>query len=545
MQVRSDLGARPDSNDHSYQSERETTLRMPSDEEICHLGRFFITNMLVQIPVLSEFELSDLTATVKSKRLLAYSMAYVAARFVPGCRAIRATLTPTILSISRLRLDELNHSDRVDEDRWTLLQALAVLYIWAPPRSTDSAAGDGDPLLEPGQEMLRASIETLTLRYSLHMAAREVADLSSRGTENFQHTFAFRKYLYWLWLFTVAHFRSLISQTPPSIREDATITAAAQLLESKTLDSRVRRILARVELCLLWVRVGLRERGLGEWWCSFRNQVDTSSALGVLGDLDAALQLWHRTWYPAKRQSSFERTAQPGSDGAIEFYYLFTRFCIGRYVAEVFQPSSSAESLQLSRANLVMKATERASTFCRFFLELSPLAKTSIRFSPDATFVMVASSCEYLIQPANSSNELRDVQPAHMSTVRGIAELLVDLGVDDKQGAKVYGQSLLAKVEAMNQVEQSQKLQKTSASHKRSNTWAGTRSDSQGAQALLSFAGVADDSWSMQGSLGQRGLLNGEQEGLAMDSNDGSGLWTMNYQGAEALVGNGPYWTSS
>ena len=541
VQERSDLDARPDFSSHSYTPERESTLKVPNDEELCHLIRFFIVNMLVQIPILSELEVSDLAITVKSKRLLAYSMAYVAARFVPGCRAIRTMLIPTVLSISRLQLDELNQPDRVDEDRWALLQALAVLYSWAP---LHSAVGDGNSQLEPNQEMLRLAIEKLTLRYSLHVSAKEVADLSKSGAENVHHTFAFRKYLYWLWLFTLAHFRSLISQTPPSIREDATITAAAQLLECKTLDSRVRRILARVELCLLWVRAGLRERGLGEWWCVFRNQVDTSSTLAVLGDLDAALQLWHRTWCPIETQFPFERTAKPASEGVVEFYYHFTRFCVARYVVEVFQPSSSAESLQLSMMNLVTKATERASTFCRFFLELSPLAKSSIRFSPESTFAMVASSCEYLIQACSSSAQLNHSRMDHMSIVGGVAELLLDLGADDKHGAKLYGQSLLPKLEVLKAAEQPQKLQKTSASHKRSNTWAGTRSDSHGAQALLSFAGITDDSWSIQGNLGQRVPLNSEQAGIAMDSSDGTGLWAMNYQGGESIAGNGSYWTS-
>lgn len=541
-QIRSAAG-RANPQDHSQDYERETTPRVPSDQELCHLIRFFMTNLLVQVPILSELEVSDLAVVVKSKRLLAYSMAYVAARFVPGCRAIRTALTPAVLSISKLQLDQLDQSDRADEDRWTLLQALAVLHSWAPLQSTDLAVREGDSQLEPNQEMLQASIETLTLRYSLHISAKEVADLLKCGSKNVHHTFAFRKYLYWLWLFTLAHFRSLISQTPPSIREDATITAAARLLESKTLDSRVRRVLARVELCLLWVRAGLRERGLGEWWCIFRNQEDTTSALAVLSDLDAALQLWHRTWCPAVKQTAFEGTPNSGSEGGIEFYYHFTRFCIGRYIAEVFQPSLSAVPLQLSTVNLYMKAIERATNFCHFFLELSPLAKSSVRFSPENIFAMVTSICEYMVRVSSSPSEANYGQPSYISTVVGVAELLIDLGADEKHGAKVDGQRLLMKVEAIKQVEQSQRQQMPAITHKRSNTWAGTRNDSQGAHALLSFAGVADDSWSIHGNMGQRGLLNGEQEGLALGSNDEGGIWTMNYQGAEALVSNGPYWT--
>jgi hypothetical protein len=38
------------------------------------------------------------------------------------------------------------------------------------------------------------------------------------------------------------------------------------------------------------------------------------------------------------------------------------------------------------------------------------------------------------------------VNPAHLNTIRALAELLVDLGIDNKHGARVYGEGLLGRL---------------------------------------------------------------------------------------------------
>ena len=501
-QGRSDFGDCPVSIDHSHDRTPDSVPSLPSEEELCHLSRFFITNLLPQIPILTELDVADFNATFKFKRPLTYSMAYAAARFVPGCRAIRTMLTPTIVSMARLQFDRFGHVESTDEDRWTLLQALAILYNLAPRQHSDLGTGDGDFPAELRQEMLRASIETLALRHSLHKSAEEVADLLKIGAEGVQQTFAFRKYLYWLWLFSEAHFRSLVSQTPPSIREDATIAQAFQLLESMAVDNCVRRMLARVELCLLWERVGLRDRGLGEWWCSIHTQVKLDSALTLLDDLDVAAQRWRQKWCPPEKPASFDDITKSGREGAIDFFYHFTCFCIGTYVARVFQSSTIAESLPLSTMNLLTETVERAYTCCQFFLELSPLAKSSVCFGPEIIFAMIAACCEYLLQIHSSSVELTLIQPGHLSTIRGVAELMVDLGVDDKHSARVHGQRILAKLHTTEPTEGSQKPQRPANLHKRSLTWAPGSNQQQVAQTLLPFAATTDDTMPVQDSLG-------------------------------------------
>jgi hypothetical protein len=48
---------------------------------------------------------------------------------------------------------------------------------------------------------------------------------------------------------------SVITGTPPSIREDATIRIAPEILKDIDLSSSVLQVLAEAELCLLWGKV--------------------------------------------------------------------------------------------------------------------------------------------------------------------------------------------------------------------------------------------------------------------------------------------------
>ena len=541
----SDLGSGLMLNDHRHNSAPDSAPSLPSDEELCHLSRFFITNLLPQIPVLTEVDVADLNATIKWKRPLAYTMAHTAARFVPGCKAIRTKLSPTIVFLAKLQFDRIGIVDSNDENRWTLLQALAILHNWAPRQHSDLGAYDSDFPTELWQEALRGPIETFAYRHSLQKSAEEVVDLLKRRAEDVQRTFAFRKYLYWLWLFSVAHFRSLVSQTPPSIREDATITHAAQLLDGMTGDVRVRYILARVELCLLWVQGGLRERGLGEWWCNFHTKVNFDSTLTLLDEFDIATQKWRQKWCSPEKNTSFDDVTKFGKDGAIDFYYHFTCFSIGTYVARALQSLTLVGALTVPKMNLLMKTIERAYTLCQFFLDLSPLAKSSVCFGPEISFAMVEISCEYLLQIHKSSIELALVQPAHLDAIRGVAELMIDMGVDEKHGASIYGQHILAKMRmySTKPTEGLQKPQRHNNHHKRSLTWAAGGNEQQAQQTLLPLAPITDHPLRGQESLDQRELSNEHQESMCTGSNDIAGIWAT-YHGGAALGSGDLYWTS-
>lgn len=486
-------------------------------------GYSFIMNLLVHIPVVVESDVGDFADMAqRNKRPLAYCMAYVAARFVPGCRSIRTLLIPEILSMLKIRFENFEHGD---DERWMILQAFAVLYNWASPQETDRNANNGDLDMELRQDALRSSMEMLALRWSVHRSEEEVTALLKQNSADLPRTFAFRKYCYWLWMFTTAHFHSLVSRTPPSIREDATIRFAIQNLQRFAEDKHVRQILPQVGLSLVWSHANLKDHNTTEWWCSISADSEASSILEVLKGLDDALNVWRQTWQHPGQHPRMEFAADPARSLSIDFYQRFTRFCFSTYVNKASQSSGNTEALPVAIADILMQSVERASAFCSLFLDLTPLVKSSIRFAPESTFSMVALACEWVIQAQNLFPSLEYVKPSDLETICGVAELMVDLGVDSKHSARLHGESLLSKLRsrnlawtpAWNAAQQPQRIDVP---------WpTPTTSSPMATRNLLDSVATTDGIWTVKSAPTPRPRSVGPSLGLAISSANGSELF--------------------
>ncbi|KAL6252991.1 hypothetical protein RBB50_000710 [Rhinocladiella similis] len=507
------------------------TQKLPSNEELSHLCKFFIMNLLVHIPILTEADVGDFDDMIKhNKRQLAYSMAYVAARFVPGCQSIRAMLVPELLSMLRIRFDP---SGRDDAECWMLLQAFAVLCTWATPHNMHVHAGGEDWELELRQDVLRASLEMMAMRCAVHRSGEEVIRLLKREVRSdVAQLLVFRRYCYWLWMFSTAQFQSLLLRTPPTIREDATIRWANQHLEQYANDECVRRILADVSLGLLWNTSGLSDRSLGEWWCSVPIETDVNSALAVLTSLDDGLNQWRRRWVRQNQhqhQHSSDFASDPARSSCIDLYQRFTRFCISTHANKLFQSSTTAENLPLSVVSLVTQSVERASTVCHLFLELTPLVKSSIRFAPESTFAIVAFACEWVIRAKGYFPGLECVRHQDLNVVRGVAELMIDLGVDNKHSARIVGESVLGKLHVAMKPES------------RSSPWNSTHPDppwatpnsNVGSRTLIESVTAMDGIWPLRSASVQRPQPNGTNLGLAISSAEGHDVFPSYPPGTE------------
>jgi len=403
-------------------------------------------NLISHIPVAEETDVGDFEDMEKrNRRPLAYCMAYVAARFVPGCRSMRASLVPEILSIIKAQFD---NSIADSEEQWTLLQAFAVLSTWAPwdYGELDGNTGEYDGNLS--RDALRASMEMLARRWSLHRSGEEVARMQNRKHDSSQirKSLAFRKYCYWLWLFSSAHFHSLLTRTPPTVEEDATIRRAGQLLQHYADDERIRQILANVELSLIWSQLKLDDCELGEWWCSMSHETHPTSILSVQKSLDEALHHWHTKWAVPNRHTNSLFAVDVARNCSIDLSYRFTRFCISIHINKLFHTAYSKESVAALARDVITQSVGRALSVCNLFLELSPLNKSSVRFVPEPTFSIIAFACEWAIRAKNISIGVECVRPKDLSIVSGVAELAIDLSIDSKHSAQSYGHSILAKL---------------------------------------------------------------------------------------------------
>ncbi|KAF2153584.1 hypothetical protein K461DRAFT_278395 [Myriangium duriaei CBS 260.36] len=118
-------------------------------------------------------------------------------------------------------------------------------------------------------------------------------------------------------------------------------------------------------------------------------------------------------------------------------------FCNALYSAQAFRASSLAEEAPSSLQAFELQALQRALAVCSWFRDLNPLAKSTIGYSSDMFFAMVAFCCDYIIHVRET---LKDVDQGVFDRdhiVLDVAELMVDLGTDDMHCSRILGQRIM------------------------------------------------------------------------------------------------------
>lgn len=216
--------------------------------------------------MLDESELDDPRFVVQERRPLAYATALVASNFVPDAVSFRQRLIPHVSDF----LAKLEGPLEVDENIiWTELLACGILYAYGPSMDiTENPANESPSLRRLNHWKMKSTVENLAMRLDLHHALDHLRLTIRRGNESVEGTFVFNKAMFWLWLFNLSHHFSLVTEAPPTIRQDNSIRRACDLLRFISKPARITRMLAEVDLCVLWSLADRSMPGLGEWWCS-------------------------------------------------------------------------------------------------------------------------------------------------------------------------------------------------------------------------------------------------------------------------------------
>jgi hypothetical protein len=89
-----------------------------------------------------------------------------------------------------------------DEEEWTLLQALSVLYAYRP---SGNGISTNDSTFEISQWTIKGYIEAYALHLAVHRSILPLKAAIRGGDPNITSSIAFKKYVYWLWLFNMSH----------------------------------------------------------------------------------------------------------------------------------------------------------------------------------------------------------------------------------------------------------------------------------------------------------------------------------------------------
>ena len=120
------------------------------------------------------------------------------ARYIPGGDATRAKLVPIVVAILR----DNNSLPKGDEEEWTMLQALSVLYAYRP---SGNGVSVGDSTFEILQWTIKGYIEAYALHLGVHRSISALQASARSEDPEVTSSIGFKKYVYWLWLFNMSH----------------------------------------------------------------------------------------------------------------------------------------------------------------------------------------------------------------------------------------------------------------------------------------------------------------------------------------------------
>ncbi|KUJ10467.1 uncharacterized protein LY89DRAFT_740179 [Mollisia scopiformis] len=400
------------------------------ERDMMQLIHIFRNRMLVFIPLLQESDLEDISHVISQKRTLALCICYVTTRYVPGGERTRTQLIPAISDI----LQDRNVRPQTDGEKWTMLQALSVLYAYRPTIQENTTRHDQ-------ADISHRSIKSFTESYALHLSVhRSIIGLkaSIRSNEpNINSTQNFKYYIYWLWLFNMSNHFSVVTGTPPSIRIDATIRAAPQILDNIDVGHGPRQILSEAELCIHWDKISAHSPALAEWWCP-PDTADEASAIhpeiltNVAKASDEALTSWSRKWGPAIPTEPLGQ--------AMDFHFRFTKFCLSTYM---IRNLSIGRNLTTDQQVRIKNSVQAAHYFCEHLLDLGPVYRDAARYMGDFGFVMVSFSCLFIIEACKNYRSLLQDEHRMLGTVEEVALLMKQLAISP---SSTHGPGLQASI---------------------------------------------------------------------------------------------------
>jgi hypothetical protein len=370
---------------------------------------------------------------------------------VPGCRSLRNQLIPDVLNILKMAWDRVDESE---ERQRTLFQSFGLLSTYANPADTQTTESGAARYGEFSPWALRSTVESYSLRISLHRSWDQVSRVRFNTAAEALANPSFRRYLLWLWLYTMSHHGALLMRSPPTVREDMSIRSAPSLLAHLKDEYLIKRVLAEVELCLLWSSISTQQQELGEWWCSPQSGGAIDSRLEGLRTLDSSLVAWSERWQLNGNHDNLSPPINSLQSTSIDFHYRFTRFCIATFVTRFFHLSALEHISDGSRdqtptppttvmLELLLQTMQAAMALCTQPLELSPIQKDIARYIPHLAFAMLAFPCFFVIRAAEIPGIPIATVREYFIDIKRTANIFCEVAADEYHCAALYGKAIL------------------------------------------------------------------------------------------------------
>ncbi|KAL7916851.1 hypothetical protein GGI35DRAFT_434116 [Trichoderma velutinum] len=418
------LGASPSTvlSDGTDKRMSDSTL---SRAEMRQLLKVFCSRLLQSIPVFTRDDFKNPELVIEKQPELIHSICYVTARYLPGGLSTVRLVYPQVLKFVHKSIG----ASWPGTANIASFRALMVLYAFSEV-ALPNIESPHSPYILPTQ-LLKTVTEIYGTQLGLHRSIDGARAMLSLPHNQWLSSASYKRYTYWLWLFTMSHHSAIITRTPPSIRSDNSIRSAPELFAGTNIEPRMRRLLGEVELCLVWEKANAVDSNFGEWWCPSTKAAPASPSPSAVVDIVTRdLAAWR-----AKYASFIE---QGGFGIGLDFHYRHSQFCLSTYAVCHYTQVSDMEERDL----LVRTTLDHAINMLSWIQHLNPVVRESLRYISDFAFVMLLYACVFIIQACESRHMLPEERGKRLKTVATTAQLLIDLGIHTFHFPAIYGKLL-------------------------------------------------------------------------------------------------------
>ncbi|KFX95781.1 hypothetical protein O988_05637 [Pseudogymnoascus sp. VKM F-3808] len=408
-----------------------------STEDTVQLIEMFRDRLLVTIPILIPADYEDTQNLITRYPNLASCISYVTVKYIPGYAEVRNHLMPVI---SAFLQTALNTEAASVEEELTTMQALIILYVFTRSNVIEKKS-ESTSLNEVSFWLIKATCETFAMHSKLHRAIDGIKHQLKLERPLQRTDTSIRKYLYWLWLYTTSHHVSIVTGTPPSINADASIRAAATVLESLKSNDDVRQTLQEAQLCLLWDKLSAKDQSLKEWWCSkdYEDISTSGSSRVTFEDVDCALNDWRAQFPPdvLSPRKGFMSLSP-------EYHYRYTRFCLNTH----FIRHLTSTNVKEHDVQAIKRCVDSAASVLSLSHRLGPAGRDQLRYSPGFLSVTASFCSSFILQAIQVFPTLFPNPTSELGLVKEAASFMTCLGIDRSHGASACGRSVLQKLDA-------------------------------------------------------------------------------------------------
>ncbi|CZT13800.1 uncharacterized protein RAG0_17298 [Rhynchosporium agropyri] len=238
---------------------------------------------------------------------------------------------------------------------------------------------------------LKSYVELYAIQHSFLFQGLRTEIISPRKDTPIHETTAWHIYALWLQLFIVSHYASVVTSTPRGVKIDATIRAVPWLIQKMGMHPQFR-LLAEVELYLLWETASKIQPEFNEWWYypsnSSLNAVAESNTEHALQKIEKDLEAWG---------AKCEQYTEGGLEGsALDYYCRCMRFYFSSCaIRQILRPSREFSDLASTQ---IRRCLHYANEVLTWYLQRTPVQEESIKYNSEPARSMTYFCCLFVIE---------------------------------------------------------------------------------------------------------------------------------------------------